>query len=889
MEQPEEKPVPPGFKKPPLPPALGKKIGGVPKGPVPPRGPVSAPRVPPFGAMNPGAPKPPVGGLPKPNLPTFNKPPLAPPGAKPPMLPPPPAAAGLPPAIEGQLSEAESANKELENRIGDLEKKLLEEREKVLLASLRGKEEEAISAKVETSIKDIQDKLRREKKEQEMEEARRKAENRIIEMERRIAEEREAWVATLKSQLNQRDQGTQEMETHFSTRLKDLEYRWAQEKTALENAIREKDAEITRLKHEGALRSEQEKAFWEDRTKSLLSDKDKIEREFERAKDRYEQEKDHAALERQTFRDQVGRLENSLRFLEEQSRTERAALTREHEIQVKNLQQQTAVNSSELRGKAGEIQALNEQLAAARAQIHQWEFRSAEKEKGLESSRSEREEARRRVSDLERELTDTRRKYEIQLEGLSKDLSQARATVKEEIARAMAEPEHRVRTLQSRLDWYDNNIKHEYESAREKVRSEFEAMEKALQEAERISKQYSGSKEAADKILEEKKVLEQQVEDLKTEFKQTQWHLEGRLKEASDDLQVAQQKFQQAEQARANLEQELRQRNEALEHHQTAHGRSQRELDRVNDRAKSLEKAFELEREKVAQLEQQMEEYRNMLHGKGIRPAQDVEAELAEKTTALEKARETITRLTNQVMTAENKDDIMKEKDRVYKQMLAGKEDLANEFKDRALALDRKLEEMRGEIVKIKEHNRTEREQLIAQYQEGLDRERTQKKRDIDALLKQKEAELQKAIDEAVQREQSRIPEGPNPQLLEAQIRQQLEMETVNRQREVETSFEARIAAIREENKKEMDKIKWETESLREELKRARESRLQIEREAQELLQQAEDHYRKELNRQTFDLQKEHKPEKGLFTTLGRWLDTPLIDTSKKKDKGEEE
>src|SRR5205085_2119576 len=113
-------------------------------------------------------------------------------------------------------------------KISDLEKKLLEEREKVLLASLRTKEEEAVSAKVETSIKEIQDKLRREKREQELEDARRKAEARVAEMERRLGEEREAWVSTLKNQLGQRDQVTQEMETHFSARLKDLEFRWAQ-------------------------------------------------------------------------------------------------------------------------------------------------------------------------------------------------------------------------------------------------------------------------------------------------------------------------------------------------------------------------------------------------------------------------------------------------------------------------------------------------------------------------------------------------------------------------------------------------------------------------------------------------------------------------------------
>ena len=76
-------------------------------------------------------------------------------------MPPPAAPVNLPPAF----SEAETAQTELQKKVADLEKRLMEEREKVLLASLRSKEEEAVSAKVETSIKEIQDKLRREKKE----------------------------------------------------------------------------------------------------------------------------------------------------------------------------------------------------------------------------------------------------------------------------------------------------------------------------------------------------------------------------------------------------------------------------------------------------------------------------------------------------------------------------------------------------------------------------------------------------------------------------------------------------------------------------------------------------------------------------------------------------
>ena len=90
--------------------------------------------------------------------------------------------------LEKAFSDTQAGQDDMKNKIGELEKKLMEEREKVLLASLRSKEEEAVSSKVESSIKDIQDKLRRDKREQELDEARKKADTRLVDLERRIAE-----------------------------------------------------------------------------------------------------------------------------------------------------------------------------------------------------------------------------------------------------------------------------------------------------------------------------------------------------------------------------------------------------------------------------------------------------------------------------------------------------------------------------------------------------------------------------------------------------------------------------------------------------------------------------------------------------------------------------
>ena len=130
------------------------------------------------------------------------------------------------------------------------------------MASLRTKAEEAVSQKVETSDQGNPGQAApREARAGNRRSPRRRAEARLTEMERRLAEERETWVSTLKNQLGQRDQVTQEMEGHFAARLKDLEYRWAQEKAALENALRDRETDGTRLRQEAALKAEAGERF----------------------------------------------------------------------------------------------------------------------------------------------------------------------------------------------------------------------------------------------------------------------------------------------------------------------------------------------------------------------------------------------------------------------------------------------------------------------------------------------------------------------------------------------------------------------------------------------------------------------------------------------------
>src|SRR5271170_5090360 len=126
-----------------------------------------------------------------------------------PPLPPVP----LPPSSrEPSKGEREpDAGADLQQRLIELEKRLQEEKEKVLLSNLRSQEEATYASKVEGAIKDVQDKLRRDRREAELEENRLKLEAKIRELEARLVQERETWVATLQEQIKARESQDKEI------------------------------------------------------------------------------------------------------------------------------------------------------------------------------------------------------------------------------------------------------------------------------------------------------------------------------------------------------------------------------------------------------------------------------------------------------------------------------------------------------------------------------------------------------------------------------------------------------------------------------------------------------------------------------------------------------
>ncbi|MEK7722065.1 MAG: hypothetical protein AAB359_06715 [Elusimicrobiota bacterium] len=136
----------------------------------------------------------------------------------------------------------------LEKKISDMEKLLSQEKEKALLATLKNQQDEALSSRVESSLKDIQEKMRRDRRDHEIEEERLSLKGKIKEMEMRLSQERETWMQTLKNQMSERETQGRDVEGHFIYRLQEMERRWLDEKAQWQKEISNREETIRSLK-----------------------------------------------------------------------------------------------------------------------------------------------------------------------------------------------------------------------------------------------------------------------------------------------------------------------------------------------------------------------------------------------------------------------------------------------------------------------------------------------------------------------------------------------------------------------------------------------------------------------------------------------------------------
>ncbi|MBI5630978.1 MAG: hypothetical protein HY921_08850 [Elusimicrobia bacterium] len=355
-----------------------------------------------------------------------------------PLQPPaPPVPAPLPPPV--------SEKEEYQKKLSDLEKRLQEEREKLLVANLKSQEEAVNAARVEVSLRELQEKLRRDRREQELEEERRKLEARLEELEERLAQERETWVTTLKNQVQAKDNQDRDIEIHFSQRLQEMERRWLEEKAQWQKLGLAKDEEIRTLKAlseklKGAdlelSRAVSDKKWLDSRVAELSQERAealvRVQSAAEKEKQAIQLQADlvlarrelssvQEKLERELQAARTAAKEREERLLAEQDRLQRDLETiaqrlraeadvdirrakAEAEAEIRKHRESLDRGGAELLRLKGVCGALERQVAASRAVISELQRAKAEWEKAQERTKSEFALLQRKWAEREAEI-----------------------------------------------------------------------------------------------------------------------------------------------------------------------------------------------------------------------------------------------------------------------------------------------------------------------------------------------------------------------------------------------------------------------------------------------------------------------------------------------------
>jgi len=308
---------------------------------------------------------------------------------------------------------------EFESKLEALEAKLGEEREKSLHLQFKSQEETVTAAKVEVSLKELQDKLRRDRRDQENEEAKLKLERRAQELEGRLAQERETWVSTLKSQIAARESSDKEVETHFAVRLQEMERRWLEEKAqwqktalakddevrtlrALAEKLRGADTELSKAVSERKLLDERLTEVLQERAEAVARLQGVAEREKESIQLRADLtltrqqgaliqerlERDLAAL-RHSSREREERLMSDQERLQRDLATVKEKLEAEHEADLRRVKAEHDATSADLQRLRAVAGALERQGASSRAQLDEMRRAAASWEKTQERYKAE--------------------------------------------------------------------------------------------------------------------------------------------------------------------------------------------------------------------------------------------------------------------------------------------------------------------------------------------------------------------------------------------------------------------------------------------------------------------------------------------------------------------
>ncbi len=276
-----------------------------------------------------------------------------------------------PPPLPPSLLPAPEKPKD-DQRIAALEKRLADEHEKLLVANLKSQQEAANAARVEMSIKELQEKLRRDHREAEASQDRRDLAAKIQELEGRLVQERETWAAAFKNQMQGRRSEEHESEDHWRKALLAKDEELSQLRASAER-LRAAELELAKVGTEKKFLDERlaELAREKIEAASLLQGAARREREF------IELQGEHSLARRQ-----CAELEADLR-------------------RVRESVQDDGKESQRLKAVAG---ALEKQLAAARVQSEELKRACAQGEQAQERYKAEFVVIQRRWMEREKEI-----------------------------------------------------------------------------------------------------------------------------------------------------------------------------------------------------------------------------------------------------------------------------------------------------------------------------------------------------------------------------------------------------------------------------------------------------------------------------------------------------
>ncbi|MBI5884032.1 MAG: hypothetical protein HZB91_13130 [Elusimicrobia bacterium] len=518
----------------------------------------------------------PLPGAPRPPAPPFGGMPQAPAA---PVAP-------VPPVQAARAPDPGAVKEEYERKLAAMEKRLQDEREKVLMANLKSQQEAATSAKVEVAIKELQDKIRRDRRDQEHEELKHKLDNRVQELETRLAQERETWLVTLKNQMVQRETQDKDFESQFAVRLQEMERRWLEEKAHWQKTVGAKDDEVRVLRNlteklKGAEVEWQkvlnEKKVLEERVADLSKERAenqvKLGKGAEAEKESF-QLRAELTLARQQLSTVSDRLERDLQSMRQSAREREDRLAYEvdrlqrelsglgsrmrleHEAEIKRVKDAADAERDQYKEKADRassdvaklkavLSALERQAAMSRSQVMALRKQASEWEKTQEHYKAEFVVLQRRWADREREI---RSEVEHQLQkNFSVEADKARIEAEERLRKELSGLADK---LESRSREALLEKENELASLRAKV-SELE-VQKAGEQEER---------QAAEAALEEeKRRAETALEQSKRNLREEGTRLESGLRDAQEEngalkaaLAELRKKFETAEEARTDL------------------------------------------------------------------------------------------------------------------------------------------------------------------------------------------------------------------------------------------------------------------------------------------------------------------------------------------------